>query len=224
VRTALIYVFHHIPKAGGKSCLAAFGEWFELVRDYRSGKPRETPDAYPPKADLDALDETKLLCGHWEFPGYRIFERYPEFLERDDVRIITFLRDPLEIVISTYFYGRRRNATHLDKTLDERVDEVTNFVQRVLGCEAQAWRAHLERYWFVGVTERLQESFDVLADRLDKPRIEVPTENATSRDGLRPSAEAMARFRARCVVDHEIHAYAQRRLDAGGVDWMARSV
>lgn len=216
----MIYVFHHIPKAGGKSCLAAFSEWFELVRDYRHGNPLKTPDAYPPRVDLDSLDRSKLLCGHWESVGNRIFERYPEMLDREDVRIITFLRDPMEVVMSRYYYGRRRHGNHLDKTIDEHLTdaEASNFVEKLLGCPRGGWRAHLERYWFVGVTERLQESFDVLAGLLGKPRVEVGVVNATDRGHERPSAGAVEAYRRESPHDLALYAYALERFGGARVE------
>lgn len=98
--SAPIYIFHHIPKCGGTRLLKALANWFILIKDFQTQWNMD----YPPSAKLENLTPWHCLCGHFEEDGYRLRQRYPEALSSDRYRVFTFIRDPLMVKLSLYWY------------------------------------------------------------------------------------------------------------------------
>lgn len=215
-----LYVFHHIPRSGGQSLRLALMRWFTLVEDYAEYDAEVDAFRFPARPDLSTLTPGHLLCGHWGLPGQNLFDRYPELAGHPGLRLITFLREPLELATSLHYYEQMHWKSHVTRTLDERLEITVNYSATTLGYNGALpptgldVQRFLERYWFVGITERMRESFDLLADRLGKPRAEVTRFNAAPRSSGGPSSDAVVRFRARSVLDGEIYRLAVERLDA----------
>lgn len=204
------YLFHHIPKAAGHSAREAFAEWFTLIRHYRPNWGM----AEMPRLDLEALDSTSIVCGHFELEGHRIRDDYGEVFGNPRYRVITFVRDPLEIATSLHYFESRhqgRNSAGESCTLEERVlQRRPNFMARMMQCDESNWKTVVDSYWFVGLTEDLQRSCDVLAWRLGKPRVMVGRKNVTPRDGeLDP--EVFGEFFQRNTLDYKIYHYCRLR-------------
>lgn len=206
------YVFHHLPRCGGTSCKAVFRQWFPLIQDYRKDwSARETVRYLSRRIDLDDLRDDTMLAGHFEIEGARLLERYPELMCEPDVRVITFVRDPLEIAVSMHHYAKRQRADYPFHSLTDRLAARPNWIAAQLGCNSEDFRAVLDRYFFVGITESLQESVDVLAAKIAKEPMTVGFLNESSRDE-RPSVSDVREFRTRNTLDYAIHEYCRKRL------------
>lgn len=102
--------------------------------------------------------------------------------------MVTFLRHPLDMVISFYKYGKQRgfgvslsletylNAVCLKKNLLEY--SYLPFNPR----ENSSIEQMEEKFIFVGIFERYQESVDILARLIGRDRVQLPWENV----GLEP--------------------------------------
>ena len=210
-----VTVFHHIPKCGGTSLMAVLGRWFEVRRDYRQGWVQE----FGPPLDLGALDGRHCLCGHFDAPGAGLDGRYPQVRASARYRVFTFVREPLALVLSLYRYegllGLRR-----DDVLERYLMEHAGFLAAALGATADTWRPVLDRYFFIGVLERFDESVNRLAHRLGKPRVALPRLNTTDPYGRAPhirrlSPQAIDGFRQASRIDYAIYqACVQRFHDA----------
>jgi hypothetical protein len=208
-----LYVFHHIPKCGGTASLHAFRKWFRIVYDYRADVSPEATDFFlKNRLDLSALDDDSLVSGHFELPGAHLHQRYPETLARDRFRLITFVRDPLEVAHSLYFYERAMRADYPYDRLAGRLDAMENYMASIFPCTEEDYKSVIDRYFFVGLTECLQESFDILARMIGKERVTVPVENALPRDEALTDDEA-ARFYERNALDVKLFAYGRERFE-----------
>lgn len=119
--------------------------------------------------------------------GHIFIENYDEILDGPvPIRVFTFLRDPVERVISEYFFLKRWPKSHLYKYLNENnislVDYVTADIGilRRRGCNnmtnslsgtktlslgerlATAWANLKDRFVFFGIMERFDESLLIL--------------------------------------------------------------
>jgi hypothetical protein len=59
----------------------------------------------------------------------------------------------------------------------------------------------------IGVVENLQRSMDIMADKLEKPRVKVPKLNL-SKSFDRPSAQAVDTFRKKRMLDYKLYDFA----------------
>ena len=152
-----------------------------VVPDYR----QDWDDAEASRIDLATLGPDDLLCGHFEIDGIYLHQRYPEVFSDPGYRVITFVRDPVEIAQSLYWFERKiGHEAVLAMSLEERVNYEPNYLSDRFPCTLENFQTILDRYWFVGLTERLQVSFDCLAERLGKPRVRVRRRNASPRDAM----------------------------------------
>lgn len=204
------YLFHHIPKTGGNSARETLAEWFTLVRHYRLG----WGVAEMPRFELQTLNSASILCGHFEQTGNRIRHNYGEVFSDLRYRVITFVRDPLQIALSLHFFECRHRGGDggwEPGTLEERLlRRAPNFMARMMQCDESNWKTVVDSYWFVGLTEDLQRSFDVLAWKLGKPRVAVGRKNVTAREReLDPAV--FEEFFQRNTLDYKIYHYCRLR-------------
>jgi hypothetical protein len=207
---AVAYVFHHIPKCGGVSVLNAMRQLFDpVVTDYRP----DATDAFPlyckEKKDLSQIPSSGILVSHFEMDGAHLCQRYPELLHDPAVKIFTFVRDPLQLRISLYFYNKKMNEDSSGKTLEESLSAYHNYMARVFPCTAADFKSVLDRYFFIGLQDYLQSSMDVLTTLLKKPQINLPRLNTSSRDKYSLSDDFVQRFKENNALDYRIYDYSR---------------
>lgn len=217
------YLFHHMPKAGGTSCRRVFADWFEVRDDDRP--PWSIAPAPPP---LTRLTPGQLVCGHFNSAGYLLRERYPEILGDPGWRLITFLRDPLETALSYYFFERTHrpeaDPSFRPLDLDTYLAETPGHLAEHLASIADDWRIALDRYWFVGTLDRLDEGLRWLAAALGKPLPETIARLNHAPRTEPPSDAAIDAFVQRHAEEFVIyHAAAARAAAILATDpWSAR--
>lgn len=158
------YIFHHLPKCGGTSGVDALTNWFICIKDYPSPwGDIDKPQAYQrfcqnPK-NLQKLHQNQILVGHYHLPGSFIFERYPQCLQEDRYRLITFLRDPLQVQLSLHYYEIRCQRIDPQMSLEKNLLARSNYLASVIHCDRSNYQEILNCYFFIGLVEEFQESF-----------------------------------------------------------------
>ncbi|EGV28539.1 hypothetical protein ThidrDRAFT_3689 [Thiorhodococcus drewsii AZ1] len=166
------YCFHHIPKTAGSAVRnELLRQHFTLIDDYRTDIPqlKKGRDSlgFGPLRDLRALSQKEILCGHWEGlllgdERYTIQNRYPGLFNRQDFFVFTYLREPLELSFSMYFFGirRKKGGGFNDlKKLKQSVLKNKNYISMMLNIrKISDIQTVLDRYAFIGLSERYSES------------------------------------------------------------------
>lgn len=216
------YIFHHIPKCGGTSAVDALSQWFIYIKDYPPPwGDVENPQAYQrfcqsPK-NLANLRHFHILCGHYHLPGSFLFERYPECLQDKRYRLITFLRHPLEIQLSLHYYELRKKRIDDCESLEKRLLLRKNYLASVIPCDESNYQEVLNRYYFIGLVEEFQQSFNRLADLLNKPRVDLDILNQSSRKKYNLSPDLLAEFEEANRLDYQIYNYGKMLYEKN--DW-----
>jgi hypothetical protein len=208
------YVFHHMPKAGGTTCRAVFRRWFRERAEYR--RPWAT-SGFPAPIDLDSLEADEILSSHFEsdIAAFRLKNRHPRILEDPRFRLFTLVRDPLEIALSTHAFElamRQPDETWSPLPLGEYLRTASGAFLLHFDCTADDWRQVLDRYWFIGTLDRLEECLAFLAREMGKPLGEVPRLNETPR-AEQPDPADVETFRRNNRLDYEIYEEIRTRLD-----------
>ena len=209
-----VYIFHHIPKCAGTSMISVLRQWFFVVKDYwRYYHPGEFPYFLQHPAKIRRLRSCHCLCGHFAEPETHIHKRYPGVFHNENFKIFTFIRDPLEVKISLYYYEKKRGKRE-GISLEQHLLERENYIAGILDCTLENYKEVLDRYFFIGITEHLQLSMDRLAVLLNKRKIKLPVLNLSHRDsqvsGLTP--EITSRFKAANQLDYSIYDHCLARF------------
>ena len=207
------YVFHHLHKTGGTTCAEVFRSWFRVRDDY--GEPWAEHNPAPPH-DVDNFEPDEMLCGHFETDSTRLWVRYPQILPDRRYRLISFLREPVELAQSDYFYrteGLTGRPGFVPVTLGEHLRKAKGMFGTHFNFDDHNWRQVLDRYWFVGTLERLPECLAWLADAFGKPLPPIPRLNEMPRP-VAADPEDIAIFKERNRRDYMIFEEINRRLDS----------
>jgi len=204
-----VAVFHHLPKCAGTSLVDALGHYFRIVRDYRQPNRPGGASGYCLPHNLATLSPKDLLCGHFEFPGVHLFERYPGIAAHpEDYFLFTFLREPLELKCSLLRYEG-------EKVTIDRLLERPNYMASCLGVVKEDLEEVLRRYDFIGSVESMKDDFPMLLENLGFPgpvRVNVSRLNRTGNKGFELSPRHLERFREVNSLDYHLYSRRQRHL------------
>lgn len=201
-------------KCGGTSVTRILHSWFNIVNDHFVSFD-QLEEYKKNRIDVSRIRANDCIVGHYAYDGTYLHQRYPEIItQRDKLKAFTILRDPLEFFVSFYYYSRQHGR--MSKSLEEFIDSNKNLFAYYFPCEETDYKEVLDRYFFIGILERLQESIYKLAILLKKPRIEINLLNKTQRDNqvsiLTP--EFISKFKKDNELDYAIYENAISRLDA----------
>jgi hypothetical protein len=207
----MFYLFHHIPKTAGTSCSAAFGQLFNVIRDLHENTNADSLKYYSlNKVNLAELGSTDLLWGHYNIPGHYLYQRYPS-LDLYEPRKIIFFREPLETAISGVRFGLSNGwfkKGQVDKMLINRV----GYFSKMLQCTNDNYHDIIDTYYFVGLTETIQDSFDAFSKMTGKISPTVERLNSTVLfSNVSFSQDAIDVFNKNNQLDLLIYQYAKTR-------------
>lgn len=208
-----VYIFHHLMKCGGTSLFVALEKWFKTIDD---NILLEDLNSYVEKKfNINIFHNEICLRAHFQRPGIYLHERYPELLERkNECRIFTFIRDPLSIKISKHYFLKAINAMDKDFNIKKDLLSESNFIANLLPCNEKNYKEVIDRYYFVGIVEKFQESFDIFADLIGKKKVVIPYLNTTKKDSqldnLTP--DFMKEFKLKNKLDYDIYDYCLEKF------------
>ncbi len=213
-----VYVFHHIPKCGGASITTAMRQWFRLRLDYRppwaAGQRLDRFRNRPLR--LDRINPGTVISSHFEVEGCFLHQRYPEVLTDPRFRLITFVREPLELRLSLLRYELDHRLPGSEGLLEERLLGRRNWLAERFPLTADDMESVLDRYHFIGRMDDLQGSWDALSAWLGKPKILLRHLNRSTSRAFPLSDELTARFRTTHALDEVVYRRCTERAGVQG--------
>lgn len=217
------YVFHHIIKCGGTSVFNVLNKWFQIESDY---KPSGTSDQSILFNNINMYNKYKLntenfnsdtcLVAHFDTDGYHLHQRYPEIIkDKDRYKIFTFVREPLDLGISLYYY-KYPSSDHIRKTpLRKFLSYHYNLLSIQFPCNEINYKEVLDKYFFIGLVENLQESLNKLGILLGKKSVILPVINKSVKDSqieeILNDKEFINEYKKRNKIDYLVYEYCKEK-------------
>ena len=217
----------HIPKTAGTSFYKAlesvYGRDALLRLDFSIGKKQGLPAMIATNnTDQSLLDkiasEGKLDRGIRVVHGHFRYEHFAYMFEMEpNTRVISWVRDPIERIVSSYNY--RHSILEKEAGRTSRAQRLGNSPMRDLmqwANEPGNFRAYtnylrgreLADYDFLGIMEHYEEELRRLARILDMPALPNLKLNSTSMKSYLPSSQERAKIAELCKESIGIYRQA----------------
>lgn len=222
-----ILIFNHIPKAGGTSLIRFFEELYGNEYCYRhSARDPRTNTHTPPIDKLDPLerDKLKFVAGHFKYGKHKLFQK--------PYKYICVLRDPLERVVSDYYFNRESGRPDLQEiamnhSLEEYIvmkmenpkSEMGRSAQAEYLCGVQdedvAMRVLEKEYFLACSTPQLNEAMKRISSFFNVPHLEPKQINVTKQKGKSSiiSDKLKEEFKSRMSLDYRLLDLIEKKFD-----------
>ena len=205
----------HLPKTAGTSFGMALESHFgtSFLKDY-ADFPINTPEFERNKAALQAAlsnaekDFTEVECIH----GHFLPVKYLLMATKREVRFVTWMRNPVERIVSHYFFWRRAYDPETVPTLHRKVIEenwtLEQFCLSPLLKDLYGkflWGFSIENFDFIGITEFYNEDFPYFSRRYLGVDLEIKRLNTGDRQG--------GEYRIDKTFRNQIEAFHERDMD-----------
>lgn len=217
--TAGMIVSLHLPKTAGTSFGTSLEKHFgaAFMRDY-DDRPINTP---PYARNLSALqaaianaerDFDNIRCIH----GHFLPLKYLLLATRRDIRFITWLRHPVERLLSHYYYWRRNYNPANAAALHRKVVEENWSIERFcLGPELRniygqfLWGFPIENFDFIGLTEYYTQDFAYFTQRYLNFEVNAEKVNVGDKQTSEYSIDSAFRNEIEAFHDRDMQLYRQ---------------
>jgi hypothetical protein len=163
----------HLPKTAGTSFRVVLEQHFgdRLLKDY-SSFPINTPESERNRTAMEEClrNAENDFAGIESIHGHFLPIKYLLLARRREVRFVTWMRHPVERMLSHYFYWKRSYDPKTAPSLHRKVIEDGWSLERFcLGPEVQdlygqfLWGFPIEHFDFIGITEFYEEDLEYFA-------------------------------------------------------------
>ena len=165
----------HIPKTGGRSFHEVLKQVFGTSLDQRYEKQH-----FFPKGGNHHKLSNKLPKGIRGIHGHLSISQLKYIIDKDHPKVITWVRNPVDRVISNYYYFMKRIRD--GDTPEKQLDKINYTLLEYAGQPKRRNRMTeilkglaLEDFFFIGIMEQFEQDLRILCNLMDWPEdIDVP--------------------------------------------------
>lgn len=168
----------HIPKTAGRSFLAILNSVYgsSIIAHYERKNYADLPIAPVTRFKSQLNDSIKVIHGHFKFMDVS------EIKDHHSSKVITWLRDPVERVISNYgFFMKRISLAPDDTELQARKNESLLDYARLEESKNRMSKftegLDINQFFFIGLTENFDSDIHELGRKLSWKFFNVPRLN-----------------------------------------------
>jgi hypothetical protein len=171
----------HIPKTGGRS----FHEVLKKVYGSSLDRRYEKEHFFPSKG-VEGILGPDLPGGIRGIHGHLTIAQVMDIISRHRPRVITWVRNPVDRVISNYYYfmKRIREGDTPEKQKKKSAYSLLDYASQPKRRNRMSWILEgldLKDFFFIGIMERFEEDLKLLGSMMDwPPDLEVPHINDSS--------------------------------------------
>jgi hypothetical protein len=215
----------HIPKCAGSAFSNILKSWFGTgyLRHYYNEQNNSPPERYKLKPNHINGNVRDKICVHGHFNNNRKFgirDYYPKATQ-----IITIMRDPFELHLSNYFYVKQlaisggayrsgklhpiiKNGWNVEDYLENsRKSYILNFFPFDISLDNYQ-DVLSNQFIYIGITEQLQKSINILANILGFQSYSVNKKNVSEWNETLP-LNARKKFKNDNKLEFAIYDYAR---------------
>lgn len=220
----------HLPKTAGSTFRDTLALVYGDAMFYDYGDQFGFVDVRPPTPAMQAIRWRRRLryrpyikasdkCIHGHFLASKYLDKYP------DAKLITWMRDPVERVVSHYHYWKRKPdpAHSICRHLVDNKLSLLEFAQLAQMRNLQARyldNVPLSRFSFVGLQAHFDAMIETLWPLLGVPAVPVQTKNTNASKSVGANYELDASVRAQIAelnsADVALYSEAVERAQASG--------
>ncbi len=214
LKSGSAYIFHHLIKCGGSSLVKDLVNWFGMEYDHiLAGAEVNGLSRY--RFNTNLLTSDLCITSHFHYNGFFVAQRYPELLDpKFNIRLFTFVREPLKFQISLYYFAKKKGDI-ANIPLSKFLTLMPNYMSTLFPCDEANYREVLDRYFFIGILERMQESVDKLAALSGKRGFTVKKQNVSPKDEQQDllDDQILKEFKEINQLDYKIYDYCVEKFN-----------
>jgi hypothetical protein len=170
----------HIPKTAGRSFLSILNSVYgdKHVSHYETNfyPDKSTPEILQFKSQLK--EEIKVIHGHFHY------KEIQDIHKTNSSKVITWLRNPVERVISNYSFFIKRTHASADQEMQRRKNETLLEYARLENSKNRMVKfmdgLNVQDFYFIGLMENFDKDMEVLSEMLHWNKITIPRINDNS--------------------------------------------
>ncbi|RLD58551.1 MAG: hypothetical protein DRJ01_12410 [Bacteroidetes bacterium] len=121
----------------------------------------------------------------------------------------------MSLRISLYYYEKTHNIINKDRLLTEELELRPNYIANILGCNTDNYKEKINSSFFIGIFEKINESFKLFVKLIESKEVTLPKENVSQKDKQEKNftSQQIKNFKENNKLDYLIWDYCLKKYE-----------